>query len=122
MAAPMMIQIFLTVLLVGIAVLVAVQRTTSRLLRAVVLAVVAFGAFLVWVPQVTDRFAEMFGVGRGADLILYIWVVITLALIVFLYLKVAQLARKLTHLARALALDRPRYPPSETPRQDGTTL
>jgi len=117
----MTIQIFLTVLLAGVAVLVAVQRTTSRLLRTVVLTVVAFGAFLVWVPQVTDRFAEMFGVGRGADLILYIWVVITLALIVFLYLKVAQLARKLTHLARALALDRPQYPRGKTARQDRTT-
>lgn len=110
----MMIQLFLTVLLSGVAILVAVQRTTSRLLRAVVLTVVTFGAFLVWVPQVTDRFAEMFGVGRGADLILYTWVVITLALIVFLYLKIAQLARKLTLLARAVALERPRYPGSET--------
>lgn len=109
----MMIQIFLSVLLGGVAILIAVQRTTSRLLRIVVLAVVAVGAFLVWVPEVTNRFAETFGVGRGADLVLYVWVVITLALIVFLYLKVARLARKVTQLARAAALDDPRFPEDE---------
>jgi hypothetical protein len=111
----MTIQIFLSVLLVGVAVLIAVQRTTSRLLRAIVLAVVAVGAFLVWVPEVTNRFAEAFGVGRGADLVLYIWVVITLALIVFLYLKVAHLSRKVTQLARAVALGHPRLP-ADKPR------
>jgi hypothetical protein len=111
----MTIQIFLSVLLVGVAVLIAVQRTTSRLLRAIVLAVVAVGAFLVWVPEVTNRFAEAFGVGRGADLVLYVWVVITLALIVFLYLKVAHLSRKVTQLARAVALGHPRLP-ADKPR------
>jgi hypothetical protein len=111
----MTIQIFLSVLLVGVAILIAVQRTTSRLLRAIVLAVVAVGAFLVWVPEVTNRFAEAFGVGRGADLVLYVWVVITLALIVFLYLKVAHLSRKVTQLARAVALGHPRLP-ADKPR------
>lgn len=104
----MTIQFFLTVLLAGTAVLVGSQRTTSRLLRTVVLGVIVFGAFLVWFPGVTDRFADLFGVGRGADLVLYIWVVITLALIVFLYLKVAILSRRITELARAIALGHPR--------------
>lgn len=104
----MMIQFFLSVLLACTAVLVGIQRGTSRLLRLAVLFVIAFGAFLVWFPDVTDRFAEVFGVGRGADLVLYLWVVITLALIVFLYLKLAALSRRITQLARAIALAHPR--------------
>lgn len=103
----MMIQFFLSVLLACTAVLVATQRGTSRLLRLLVLSVIAFGAFLVWFPDVTDRFAELFGVGRGADLVLYLWVVITLALIIFLYLKLAALGRRITLLARSIALEHP---------------
>jgi hypothetical protein len=53
----------------------------------------------------------MFGVVRGADLILYLWVVISVALIVFLYLKLAALSRRLTQLARAVALGHPRGEP-----------
>jgi len=113
----MMIQFFLSLLLAGTAVLVAIQRTTSRLLRAIVLLVVAFGAFLIWFPGVTDRFAELFGVGRGADLVLYLWVVITLALIVFLYLKLAALSRRLTRLTRAVALGHPRGEPGRDEKQ-----
>jgi hypothetical protein len=111
----MIIQVFLSALLLGVGVLAAAQRTTSRLLRIAMLLVIATGAFLVWVPEVTDRIAEAFGVGRGADLILYIWVIITLALIVFLYLRVARLSRNITQLARALALARPAFPPGIEP-------
>lgn len=104
----MMIQAFLSVLLGGTAILVGFQRSTSRLLRAMVLGVIAFGAFLVWFPGLTDRFAAVFGVGRGADLVMYIWVVITLALIVFLYLRLAALSRRTTQLARSIALSNAR--------------
>jgi small membrane protein len=114
----MIIQIFLSVLLFGVAVPIAMQRS-SRLLKTLVLSVVAAGAFLVWVPEMTDRFAAIFGVGRGADLLLYIWVVITLALIVFLYLKVAHLSRKITLLARAVALAHPLLPAGEEQSPDG---
>ena len=106
----MTIQIFLTVLLAGVAAMVALQRSASRLLRLAVLAVVAMGLVFVWVPEQTTRLAESLGVGRGADLVLYLWVVITLALIVFLYLKIVQLSRRLTELTRALALTRPETP------------
>ena len=115
----MTIQLVLSVMLVGVAVLIALQRTTARLLRLGVLAVVALGGFFVWVPEATNRVAETFGVGRGADLILYVWVVITLALIVILFLKVTQLSRKLTHLARAIALGNPKLPPHHGRERDG---
>jgi hypothetical protein len=43
MAAAMTIQIFLTALLATVAAMVALQRSTSRVLRLAVLAVVAAG-------------------------------------------------------------------------------
>ena len=114
----MIIQVFLSALLFGVGLLAATQRTTSRLLRIAMLLVVAAGAFFVWAPEVTDRIATAFGVGRGADLIFYIWVIITLALIVFLYLRVARLSRNVTQLARAVALARPAFPRGTKPHPD----
>lgn len=106
----MTIQIFLTALLATVALMVALQRSISRVLRLAVLAVVVAGLYFVWVPEQTTRLAAALGVGRGADLVLYLWVVITLALIVFLYLKIVQLSRRLTELTRAQALSRPQMP------------
>jgi len=106
----MTIQIFLTSMLGLVGVLVGAQQTTSRLVRVSILAVLAFGMFLVWAPETTNRLAGALGVGRGADLILYLWVVITLALILFLYLKILRLARRITQLTRALALTQPMRP------------
>lgn len=116
----MIIQVFLTILLAGVALLVSVGGSTSRLLRAIVLSVAAIGVFMVWDPDRTHRIAEFFGVGRGADLILYLWVVITLALIVFLYLKLEQMSREMTKLARLIALDRARQPDDPPPPIDET--
>lgn len=112
----MMIQIFLTVLLVGIALLFAVQQATSRLVRAVILTVIAAGAFFVWAPEQTTVVSRAVGVGRGADLVLYVWVVISLALMLVLYLKVVQMGRKVTQLTRAIALSQARIPVSDRER------
>ena len=108
----MMIQVFLSVALAGVALMVGLQRTTSRLLRAAVLVFIALGAYFVWAPNETTRLAALLGVGRGADLIMYLWVVITLALIVLLYLKIVRLSHKVTQLTRANALANPRLPPA----------
>lgn len=106
----MIIQFFLTVLLAAIGTLIVLQRTTSRLVRVGILAVVGSGAVFVWVPDGTTAIAEVLGVGRGADLIMYVWVVVTLALILLLYLQVIQLGRKITLLTRALAVAQAREP------------
>jgi hypothetical protein len=116
-----MIQFFLTALLGSVAVLVALQRTTSRLVRAVTLAVVAAGVFFVWAPERTSAIAASLGVGRGADLVLYLWVVITLALILFLYLKLIRLGRRLTQLTRAMALAHATLPDPSPPPDDRPT-
>jgi hypothetical protein len=110
MAAAMMIQFFLTGLLGSVALFVGLQRTTSNLVRAVVLVIVGVGVFFVWTPEQTSTIARALGVGRGADLVLYLWVVNTLALILFLYLKVIRMGRRITELTRVLALAHARDP------------
>ena len=107
----MIIQVFLTALLVGVFALVAVQRAASRLVQFGVLAVIVVGVYFVWVPEQANVLAQAVGVGRGADLLFYLWVVITLALIMFMYLKIQRLARRVTQLTRAMALQHPHLPP-----------
>jgi small membrane protein len=106
----MIIQIFLSAILAGIALLVTLQRTTSGVVRVGILAVIGAGAVFVWAPDYTSVIAEAIGVGRGADLVLYLWVVITLALILILYLQVIRMGRRITQLTRAIALAHARAP------------
>ena len=39
------------------------------------------GLYLVWFPSHSTRVAELIGIGRGADLILYMWVCISLIIL-----------------------------------------
>lgn len=106
----MMIQVFLTALLGALSLFVALQRTTSALVRALILAVIGTGGVFVWIPEQTNVLAGALGVGRGADLVLYFWVVITLGVILVLYLKVIRMGRRMTELTRAIALAQARRP------------
>lgn len=106
----MIIQIFLSGVLVSVAVVVALQRTSTNLVRLAVLGVIALGIYFVWAPEQSNALAHAVGVGRGADLLFYLWVIITLALIMFMYLKIQRLSHRLTELARAVALAHPEQP------------
>ena len=110
MAPAVIVQILLTLLLGGIACLVALQATTSRLVRVSILLVIGAGGCFVWMPEQANAIAMTVGVGRGADLMLYLWVVLTLALILVLYLKVIRMGRRITQLTRAIALTRVNEP------------
>ena len=47
----------------------------------------AAGLYLVWTPEQSTAVAEFIGIGRGADLILYLWVCISLNMLLSLHLK-----------------------------------
>lgn len=72
----------------------------------VVLVVLAAGVSVVY-PDGLTRIAELVGVGRGADLLLYVLVVTFMLVSVVLFRRLAVLERRYTELARELALDRP---------------
>lgn len=62
-------------------------------------------AIVAILPQTTDALARVVGVGRGADVVIYLSL-ITLFYIVFrIYVKIEQLEREITRLVRARALD-----------------
>ncbi|HVU85230.1 MAG TPA: DUF2304 domain-containing protein [Puia sp.] len=63
------------------------------------------GIVFVVNPDLTNRLAHVFGIGRGADLIFYLAMMGFGYLVIILYSKVKKLENQLTALARKQALD-----------------
>jgi len=51
-------------------------------------------------PEVTDVIAKLLGVGRGADLIIYLYILGTNFVILILFIKIRALGRQITELTR----------------------
>lgn len=62
------------------------------------------GIYFVWRPEAANQLAHMIGIGRGADLVLYIWVILSMLVVLNLHLRLRAQAELATRLARHLAL------------------
>ena len=73
---------------------------------------VLFGLMVVWltavvailVPDVTMNAAAVVGIGRGADLLLYVAVLVALVVLSAIYLRLAALESQITELVRHVAM------------------
>lgn len=110
----MTIQWLLVAALASTAVYALGQTHTPRLLRAINVAASVAGITFVLQPELTNRLAATLGVGRGADLLLYVWVVVSLALFAHLQLALLRSKERLTEVARALALATAQWPAKPT--------
>jgi hypothetical protein len=61
--------------------------------------------FFVFFPNQTILIANLLGVGRGTDLLLYICFMIGIILMLLIHVKFQQQSMLITHLARAMALN-----------------
>lgn len=86
------------------------QRSKSRMVSIAMATMSLCGIYFVLFPDITTDLAKALGVGRGADLVLYCWIVISLVVSVNLQFKILNLQEMLTQLARELALRAPREP------------
>jgi small membrane protein len=100
----MIIQPILSILLLGILFFVMIQHQSGRLLRPAVTIAVTMGIFFTWMPELSNEFANYVGIGRGADLIFYIWIVLSMLALASLFITFNKQERQITHLTRALAL------------------
>jgi len=96
------------------------QSGVSKLLRLILYITVALGIYFVWFPEQTTGIAHLIGIGRGTDLILYIWIVLSFIMILNLHLKMKQLLSYLTELIRFIAVSHPLHEPhdNENEKQD----
>lgn len=105
-----MIQWLLTFALLLVALFALREWRVSRLVGLGLLAVAVVGGVFVWVPGAADATARQLGVGRGADLVLYLYCAISFLLVLNLSLKLRTQHETLTRLARHVALENPRQP------------
>ena len=95
----------LALLLVGLYLLKA-QRSASQqaIRRLFIIIALAAGFFAVLFPSYTTMVASYLGIGRGADLLLYAFVVFALFYVVHQYRRQLWQQKVTTDLARALTL------------------
>ena len=89
-----------------LAALMTYLRFLRSSLRDRLIAVVFFGAAVIAiaVPDLTQRAADMVGVGRGADLTFYLFALAFIFFAVLIYSKVTRLTRALTEVVRRIAI------------------
>ncbi len=100
----MIIQIFITVVLLATLGFFLSHRPARGMFRLAIVTTVLFGVYLAWFPAYATQIAEFFGVGRGTDLITYVWILLSIFVFILIYIKFAEQNRLLTLLVRRLAL------------------
>ncbi len=102
------------VLIAGIALAAALMmrgpaHRQLALRRMFGISLAAIGVAAVAWPELTTRAANLVGVGRGTDLVLYLAVLAFSFLSVALYQRIARLESSITRLTRELALTTPQH-------------
>ena len=106
----MIMRIFLIWALLGLTLYAFTQRTRSRLISYVMAIAALIGMTLVAFPEAATDVAHFVGVGRGADLIAYLFMVIAIAAIFNLHLRNRMLDQRLSELAKSFALHTAKSP------------
>ena len=97
---------FILIPLLALIVITYLTRFRSRLLdRLIVLSLGTFGIIMILVPDLANSLAHLVGVGRGADLVLYVGLVGLGFLCLILYSKLRFIDAQLVKLARTEAID-----------------
>ena len=100
------------VLLIGIYVLVVLGRRLLDLFLLVLMGGSAI-AFILW-PSLTTIIAHRLGVGRGADMVIYISILIFWFVALKLYIRMRRLERMFTDAIRSSSLEKARRPPGSS--------
>ena len=91
-------------LLIGVVTYAASERRRSPVVALLSTIAAAAGLYFTWGPDHATQVAIWAGVGRGVDLVLYIWVCISLIVLLNLHLKLRSQMELITVLARTIAL------------------
>jgi hypothetical protein len=110
-----LIQVVLVPSLILFGVLYFRRYRTLLLDRLFVIGLCALGAVFVMRPNLTMAVAHWFGVGRGADLIFYVGLVGLTFFNLILWSRQRDFDKRLTDLARQIALSNPGEPDVSPP-------
>ena len=100
----MIIRILLLLGLGAIGFFIFLRRNRLPIHIMTVFALIVAGAVAVIFPDITQDAADVVGVGRGADLVMYIAIVAVMFVLLHYYTKFVELQRQVTELTRELAI------------------
>lgn len=80
------------------------NANSSKSLRLSTVALSGVGIVFVLAPELTTELARMLGVGRGADLLLYCWVVLSLAMLLQFQIGLSRVRDQMTEISRCVAI------------------
>lgn len=100
----MIFQIVATIALACTAIYAYSQGKLAPRLTKLTILITICGEYLVLFPNQTTVIASFFGVGRGADLMFYLWVLLTIVMLLNVHLRLRGLDDRLVQLTRQLAL------------------
>ena len=106
----MIAQIGLSILLLVVIGYAWTQYSLAPVIGVVSMLAAGAGLYLVWLPEHASLIAELVGIGRGVDVILYLWVIISLIVMLNLHLKLRAQMVLITALAREIAIANARTP------------
>ena len=103
MLVPLLASIFIVIVLTKV--WLSYRERTIGVSAALLWSLMWLGvAVVVWQPEVANRLADFFGIGRGADLVVYV-AIMSLAYISFrIFVRLDKLNRIITKLVRDIAL------------------
>ena len=99
----MIIKIIIISILVAFFVFMMAYRKILGWLMGPLTVCILLGILFTLKPEVTDHIAKLIGVRRGADLIIYLYILGTNFVILILFIKIRDLRRQITELTRCLA-------------------
>ncbi|MBA3393831.1 MAG: DUF2304 domain-containing protein [Deltaproteobacteria bacterium] len=102
----MIIRLLLLAGLAAIGWFVFLRRNKMPFHIVMVFALLGAGGIAVIAPETTQEIADFVGVGRGADLVMYVSIVAILFVLVRYYAKFVEMQRNVTQLTRELAIMR----------------
>lgn len=100
----MIAQILFTIALIASLIYIHGQTKLLGPIRIAMYTVIIAGVFFVWSPDQSTWLAHLLGIGRGADLIYYIWIILSLAVFINVHLKLRENVTLVTQLARQIAI------------------
>ncbi len=100
----MIFSALLTVFLLSLIIYALLQHKQFPMVARTLPFVSLFGVYVAWFPDSTSRMAAWVGIGRGVDLMLYVWIMASMLLFLVLHLKLIAQQRQLTELARFVAI------------------
>jgi hypothetical protein len=101
----MLIQVVLTSIFLLLLLRVLQQRTLGSAFKVTSVAIIVLASCVVIFPTVTNKVAAFAGVGRGADLIMYICIAVGAYLLTLCFIRLRSMELAMARLIQRLALE-----------------